>query len=173
MRVLVVGAGGVGSAVARTVARWNLFERVVMADYDEGRAQRAIAGGGDRFAAYRLDARDEQAIAELIKAERCDAVLNALDPRFVMPVFRAALSAGITYLDMAMSLSARTRPIRTGRRGSSWVTRSSRWPVNGSAAGCWPCAASGSSGAVGRVPRYAADRLFCPSTRRASAMART
>jgi len=80
MRVLVVGAGGVGSAVARTVARWNLFERVVMADYDEGRAQRAIAGGGDRFAAYRLDARDEQAIGELIKAERCDAVLNALDP---------------------------------------------------------------------------------------------
>ena len=105
MRVLVVGAGGVGSAVARTVARWNLFERVVMADYDEGRAQRAIAGAGDRFAAYRLDARDEQAIAELIKAERCDAVLNALDPRFVMPVFRAALTAGITYLDLAMSLS--------------------------------------------------------------------
>ena len=49
-------------------ARWNLFERVVMADYDEGRAQRAIAGGGDRFAAYQLDARDEQAIAELIKS---------------------------------------------------------------------------------------------------------
>ena len=51
MRVLVVGAGGVGSAVARTVARWDLFERVVMADYDEERARRAIAGGGDRFAA--------------------------------------------------------------------------------------------------------------------------
>ena len=56
MRVLVVGAGGVGSAVARTVARWNLFERVVMADYDEGRAQRAIAGAGDRFDAVGLDA---------------------------------------------------------------------------------------------------------------------
>lgn len=44
MRVLVVGAGGVGSAVARTVARRDLFERVVVADYDVGRAQRAIAG---------------------------------------------------------------------------------------------------------------------------------
>ena len=31
MRVLVVGAGGVGTAVARTVARRNLFERVIMA----------------------------------------------------------------------------------------------------------------------------------------------
>jgi len=65
----------------------------------------AIAGGGGRFAAFKLDARDEQAITELIRTERCDAVLNALDPRFVMPVFRAALSAGVTYLDMAMSLS--------------------------------------------------------------------
>ena len=46
MRVLVVGAGGVGTAVARTVARRNLFERVVVADYDEARAGRAIAGGG-------------------------------------------------------------------------------------------------------------------------------
>jgi len=70
MRVLVVGAGGVGSAVARTVARRDLFERVVVADYDVGRARRAIAGGGDRFAAAQLDASDEQAIAELIRTER-------------------------------------------------------------------------------------------------------
>src|ERR1700751_1950779 len=77
MRVLVVGAGGVGSAVARTVARRDLFERVVVADYDVERARRAIAGGGDRFAAVKLDASDEQAIAELIRAERCDALLNA------------------------------------------------------------------------------------------------
>src|ERR1700722_2760163 len=105
MRVLVVGAGGVGSAVARTVARRDLFERVVVADYDVGRAQRAIAGGGDRFAAAQLDASDEQAIAELIRTERCDAVLNAVDPRFVMPIYRAALAARTTYVDMAMSLS--------------------------------------------------------------------
>ncbi len=44
-------------------------------------------------------------IVELIKAENCDVVLNAVDPRFVMPIFRAAFAAGVTYLDMAMSLS--------------------------------------------------------------------
>jgi saccharopine dehydrogenase (NAD+, L-lysine-forming) len=32
-------------------------------------------------------------------------VLNAVDPRFVMPIFKAAFSAGADYLDMAMSLS--------------------------------------------------------------------
>ena len=32
-------------------------------------------------------------------------VMNAVDPRFVMPIFEGALAAGADYLDMAMSLS--------------------------------------------------------------------
>ena len=105
MRVLVIGAGGVGMAAARTAARWGLFEHVAVADYDVARAQRAVAGAGERFAAFQLDAGDEEAVVGLIRSERVDAVLNALDPRFVMPIFRAAFTAGVTYLDMAMSLS--------------------------------------------------------------------
>jgi saccharopine dehydrogenase-like NADP-dependent oxidoreductase len=53
----------------------------------------------------RLDARDEQAAAALLTQHRCDVLRNATDPRFVMPLFRAALAAGTHYLDMAMSLS--------------------------------------------------------------------
>jgi len=34
-------------------------------------------------------------------------VMNAVDPRFVMPIFSGAFAAGADYLDMAMSLSAR------------------------------------------------------------------
>src|ERR1700689_2119475 len=105
MRVLIVGAGGVGSAMVRTAIKWKLFEHVVVADYDESRAQRAIVGGGDRFVAVQLDGSNEQAIVQLIASERVDAVVNALDPRFVMPLFRACFTAGVTYLDMAMSLS--------------------------------------------------------------------
>src|SRR5271155_3782082 len=105
MRVLIIGAGGVGSAMVATAKKWNLFERVAVADYDEGRAKRAIVGGGDRFAAFQLDGSDEAAIVRLIESERVDAIVNALDPRFVMPLFRAAFTAGVTYLDMAMSLS--------------------------------------------------------------------
>jgi saccharopine dehydrogenase-like NADP-dependent oxidoreductase len=88
-----------------TADKWSLFERVVVADYDEDRAQRAIAGRGERFAAFRLDGSDEAAIVALATSERVDAIVNALDPRFVMSVFRAAFAAGVTYLDMAMSLS--------------------------------------------------------------------
>ncbi|CAN5701498.1 MAG: saccharopine dehydrogenase NADP-binding domain-containing protein [Acidimicrobiia bacterium] len=105
MRILLVGAGGVGSAVAAVAARRDFFEHLVVADYDAERAERAAASGGERFSAASIDASDEAAVGSLIDAARCDVVLNATDPRFVMPVFRAALEAGAGYLDMAMSLS--------------------------------------------------------------------
>ncbi len=105
MRVLVVGSGGVGAAIARTAGRWQSFEHVVMADYDLARAERAAQGAGDGFSAARIDASDRTAVADLIRSEQCDIVVNAVDPRFVMPVFTGALDAGVHYVDMAMSLS--------------------------------------------------------------------
>jgi len=161
VRVLVIGAGGVGTAVAKTAARWNLFERMIVADYDADRAQRAVADAGDRYAAVRLDASDEAGIVELLRAERCDAVLNALDPRFVMPVFRAALEAGVTYLDMAMSLSRPhpTDPYRTPgvKLGDEQFELAAEWEKRGQLAlvgiGVEP-------GLADVFARYAADALF-------------
>jgi saccharopine dehydrogenase-like NADP-dependent oxidoreductase len=103
MRILLVGAGGVGTAFARIAAR-RPFADLVIADYDLSRAQHA-AEAADRYAAVQLDARDEQATAALLTEYRCDVLMNATDPRFVMPLYRAALQAGTNYLDMAMSLS--------------------------------------------------------------------
>src|SRR5215472_4950559 len=103
MRILVVGAGGVGTAIARIAAR-RPFAELIIADYDLGRAQQAAAAK-DSYSAVQLDARDEAATAALLAEHRCDVLMNATDPRFVMPLFRAALAAGVHYLDMAMSLS--------------------------------------------------------------------
>src|ERR1700747_891121 len=103
MRILLVGAGGVGTAFARIAAR-RPFAELVIADYDLGRAQRAAAPS-DSYTAVQLDARDEGATAALLAAHSCDVLMNATDPRFVMPLFRAALVAAAHYLDMAMSLS--------------------------------------------------------------------
>ncbi|HEU5373685.1 MAG TPA: saccharopine dehydrogenase C-terminal domain-containing protein [Gaiellaceae bacterium] len=108
MRVLVVGTGGVGSAVAPIAARRDFFERIVFSDLDPGRPQALVDRlGDDRFGAAQLDASDAGAIAELARAERVDAILNAADPRFNPPIFQAAFDAGCTYLDMAMTLSDR------------------------------------------------------------------
>jgi saccharopine dehydrogenase (NAD+, L-lysine forming) len=108
VRVLVVGTGGVGSAVAPIAARRDFFERIVFSDLDLGRPKALVDRLGDeRFGAAQLDASDAAAIAELARAERCDAILNAADPRFNPPIFQAAFDAGCTYLDMAMTLSDR------------------------------------------------------------------
>jgi saccharopine dehydrogenase-like NADP-dependent oxidoreductase len=105
MRVLLIGAGGVGSAFARIAARRGSFEEVTVADYSLARAERVAQSAGAGFRAASVDATNEVALLELIRHAKCDAVLNAVDPRFVMPIFRAALAGGVTYLDMAMSLS--------------------------------------------------------------------
>jgi len=106
MRLVILGAGGVGSAAAKIAARRSFLDAVVVADYDAGRAERAAAVTGDsRFSSARVDAADQAAVERLLRDTEADAVLGATDPRFTMPIFRAALATGTHYLDMAMSLS--------------------------------------------------------------------
>ncbi|MBW0119188.1 saccharopine dehydrogenase family protein [Pseudonocardia abyssalis] len=106
MRILLVGAGGVGGSVAAIAARRGFVERLVVADFDLGRAQAVVDRVGDpRFVAVRLDATASAGVAAMLAEHGCTALLNATDPRFVMPLFRACLAARVTYLDMAMSMS--------------------------------------------------------------------
>ncbi len=106
MRILVVGAGGVGEAIAAIARRRDFFERLVLADIDELRARRVADRLGDaRIAATKLDASNANDIAELAEQEDADLVLNACDPRFNPPIFAAARAARANYLDMAMTLS--------------------------------------------------------------------
>jgi len=106
MRILLVGSGGVGSAATAIAARRDFFEHFVVADYDLDRALRAVAALGDtRFVTARVDASSAKDVHALCREHRITHVLNAVDPRFVMPIFNGAFGAGAHYLDMAMSLS--------------------------------------------------------------------
>jgi saccharopine dehydrogenase-like NADP-dependent oxidoreductase len=107
LRVLLVGAGGVGSALAVTASRRSYLETMVVADYDAEKANRCVDFLGDgRFVAERVDATDEAAVVELLRRYECDILVNATDPRFVMPLFPGPPLAGrVHYIDMAMSLS--------------------------------------------------------------------
>jgi saccharopine dehydrogenase (NAD+, L-lysine forming) len=162
MRILLVGAGGVGGAVAGIAVRRSFVERLVVADFDAARAEKAVAAAGDpRFVAAQVDATDEVAVGSLLTEHRCDALLNATDPRFVMPLFRAALAAGVHYLDMAMSLS-KPHPERpyeaTGvKLGDEQFALADEWEATGKLAlvgiGVEP-------GLADVFARYAADHLF-------------
>jgi saccharopine dehydrogenase (NAD+, L-lysine forming) len=159
MRILLVGAGGVGTAFARIAAR-RPFAELVIADYDLARAQRAAAAK-DSYTAVQLDARDEAATAALLAEHHCDVLMNATDPRFVMPLFRAALAAKVHYLDMAMSLSYpdRAEPYaKTGvKLGDEQFAMSAQWEDAGKLA----LAGIGVEPGLSDVfARYAADELF-------------
>jgi saccharopine dehydrogenase-like NADP-dependent oxidoreductase len=108
VKVLLVGVGTVGEAIVRLSRNAPWLERLVCADYDVGRARRVRdAAGADESThpAIALDASSQAAIVEAIRAHDVDIVVNAVDPRFVMPIFDAALEADVDYLDLAMSLS--------------------------------------------------------------------
>jgi saccharopine dehydrogenase (NAD+, L-lysine-forming) len=162
LRILLVGAGGVGGAVARIAARRGYFERLVVADYDPRRAEAAVAAAADsRFTAARVDASHEADVTALLAEHRCDVLLNATDPRFVMPLFRAALSARAHYLDMAMSLS-RPHPERPYEEcgvklGDEQFALADRWQDSGRLALLGMGVEPGLSDVFAR---YAADELF-------------
>jgi saccharopine dehydrogenase-like NADP-dependent oxidoreductase len=164
MRVLLVGAGGVGTAVTRIAARRGFLAHMVVADYDLARAEAAVAALGERgarFSARRLDASDQDAVARTLVEERCDVLLNATDPRFVMPLFHAALEAGAHYLDMAMSLSAPhgSRPYEECgvKLGDEQFALARRWEEVGRLALVGMGVEPGLSDVFAR---YAADELF-------------
>jgi saccharopine dehydrogenase-like NADP-dependent oxidoreductase len=105
MRVVIVGAGGVGDSFARLAAQSEAFEAVLVTDINATRAASVAEVCGPKFTSQTLDASDPDAIAAAAGAFKADVLFNACDPRFVMPIFRAALLARCHYIDMAMSLS--------------------------------------------------------------------
>jgi saccharopine dehydrogenase-like NADP-dependent oxidoreductase len=155
VRILVIGAGGVGAAVASVAQRRGFFERLVLADVEASRAEAAAARTGDsRFAAATVDASDAGSIAELARAEQADVILNAVDPRFNPAVFEAAFEAGCTYLDLAMTLSDAKAGVKLG---DAQFAQADRWEDAGRLAlvgiGVEP-------GLSDVFARYAADELF-------------
>ncbi|MFI7706491.1 saccharopine dehydrogenase family protein [Nonomuraea sp. NPDC049480] len=164
MRILLVGAGGVGTAITRIAARRPFFDHMVVADYDLPRAKAAVAALGERagrFTAARIDAADPAAVTALLTEHRCDVLLNATDPRFVLPLFEAALAGGADYLDMAMSMS-KPHPERPYEEvgvklGDEQFAREAEWLAKGRLAlvgmGVEP-------GLADVFARYAADELF-------------
>jgi saccharopine dehydrogenase-like NADP-dependent oxidoreductase len=104
MRILLIGAGGVGGAFTAIAARRDFYDVIVIADYDRGRAERAAAAD-DRFVAAQVDASDAASVTALCHEHGITHVMNAVDPVFNMSIFDGAFAAGADYLDMAMSLS--------------------------------------------------------------------
>ena len=169
MRILLVGAGGVGDAIAKVAAKREFYELIVVSDYDPSRAEASIAwirakhgdAVADKFLAAKIDASSAANVTELIREYDITHVVNAVEPKFVPTIFSGTFTAGANYIDMAMSLSEahETDPFhKTGiKLGDAQFAVSEQWEKAGKLAlvgvGVEP-------GLSNIFARYAADNLF-------------
>ena len=110
--VLVIGAGGVGSAVTHKCAQHNgelgdicIASRTVSkceAIVDAVRERKNLQDAARRMSTARLDARDAGAVAELIRATGSSLVLNAGSPHCNLAIMEGCLDTGAHYLDTAI-----------------------------------------------------------------------
>ena len=107
MKVLVVGAGGVGEALAQMAKPREWVEQMVIADYNLERAKEVQAKVGDevRFPVEFIDASKQEMVEELARKYGVNLIMNAVDPVYNEKIFDAAHNVGVHYMDMAMTLS--------------------------------------------------------------------
>jgi lysine 6-dehydrogenase len=100
MRVLVLGAGMVGSVAAADLARDPGFD-VTVADMDAAALQRAKRRSGGRLRTLRADAGGARQAAALVRRTKADLVLGALPSRFGFEVLGAVIAAGRPCVDIS------------------------------------------------------------------------
>jgi saccharopine dehydrogenase (NAD+, L-lysine-forming) len=107
MKILLVGVGGVGEAMAMIAKPHPWVEQIVLADYNFDRVKEVQAKLGDekRFPAEKVDAKYKDQVVALAHKYQVDLIMNACDPIFNVPIFEAAFQYGCNYMDMAMTLS--------------------------------------------------------------------
>lgn len=169
MRILLIGAGGVGDAIAKLAAERDFYEALLIADYDLGKAEQTkewIANRygenvAARFQTAQVDAGDADQVAYLAKRFGATHVMNAVEPKFVESVFEGAFAADADYLDMAMSLSERhpERPYsEPGKKlGDAQFAAAQQWEERGRLALVGMGVEPGLSNVFAR---YASDHLF-------------
>lgn len=163
MKVLLVGVGGVGEAIAAIAKPRKWMELMVLADYNVKRAEEVQKKLGDpkRFPVEFIDASNQQNIEELAKKYQVDLIMNSVDPIFNQQIFDAAYNAGVKYMDMAMTLSEPhpTDPFNKPgvKLGDYQFEKAKEWEKKGLLAlvgfGVEP-------GMADVFARYAADHLF-------------
>jgi len=102
VKVLVLGAGAVGTVSALKFAQDAMVEKLVIADAVSARASLLADRLNDpRVTAIGLDARNRAAVVDALQKFSISIVLNAALPATNLDVMRACLQAGSDYIDLA------------------------------------------------------------------------
>ena len=102
-KVLIIGAGGVGTVVAHKIAQNpDVFTESVLASRTQSKCDAiADAIGGNRIVTDRVDADKVEDLVALFKKHKPDIVVNVALPYQDLTIMDACLHCGVNYLDTA------------------------------------------------------------------------
>ena len=102
-KVLIIGAGGVGTVVAHKIAQNpDVFTEIVLASRTQSRCDAiADAIGGNHIVTDRVDADKVEDLVALFKKHKPDIVVNVALPYQDLTIMDACLHCGVNYLDTA------------------------------------------------------------------------
>ena len=102
-KVLIIGAGGVGTVVAHKIAQNpDVFTEIVLASRTQSKCDAiADAIGGNRIVTDRVDADKVEDLVALFKKHKPDIVVNVALPYQDLTIMDACLYCGVNYLDTA------------------------------------------------------------------------
>jgi saccharopine dehydrogenase (NAD+, L-lysine-forming) len=160
MKVLILGAGAIGSVVAGILSKRDEFEGVILADLKRETAQASVnrMSGPKNVTSVSVNADDVDGMKKDMK--NIDLVINATLPRYFLKIMRACLESGSNYLDLATDLGLAGKE-RAGQKVDRvpidlQLEQNDAWKEAGLAAMlCW----GADPGAVNVFARYAADKL--------------
>ena len=102
-KVLIIGAGGVGTVVAHKVAQNpDVFTEIVLASRTKSKCDViAKAIGSDRIITDQVDADNVNELIKLFNTHKPDIVINVALPYQDLTIMDACLACGVNYLDTA------------------------------------------------------------------------
>jgi saccharopine dehydrogenase (NAD+, L-lysine forming) len=102
-KVLIIGAGGVGTVVAHKMAGLpEVFTEIMLASRTKSKCDVIAARiGGNRIQTAQVDADHVPQLVELIRSFKPDLVVNVALPYQDLTIMDACLETGVSYLDTA------------------------------------------------------------------------
>jgi saccharopine dehydrogenase (NAD+, L-lysine-forming) len=102
-KVLIIGAGGVGSVVAHKLAKVpQVFTDILLASRTKSKCDLiAKAVGANKIKTAQVDADDVRQLVELFESFRPEIVINVALPYQDLTIMEACLETGVNYLDTA------------------------------------------------------------------------
>lgn len=115
MKVLLIGAGGQGAPCASILARDPDVSEVIIGDVNKEMAEKVVAKiNRPHLRAMALNAANTEEVAQV--AGQTDVIIDLVSTAFTIPIMKAALKAGVHYVNSAFSRELWDFDLQVGKK---------------------------------------------------------